>query len=111
MLGASVLPVDANARDAQLSSHIRQVFRTHRERYGSPRIHIELREQGMRCSRKRVVRLMREAALSAKRKRWRVVTTNKGKRLLVTGTLLLPGIHAMSPRTSERNEIVPLLLL
>jgi putative transposase len=33
--------------DAQLSSHIRQVFRTHRERYGSPRIHVELREQGM----------------------------------------------------------------
>jgi len=65
--------------DAQLSSHIRQVFRTHRERYGSPRIHVELREQGMRCSRKRVARLMREAALSAKRKQRRVVTTRRDR--------------------------------
>jgi putative transposase len=63
--------------DAQLSSHIRQVFRTHRERYGSPRIHVELRELGMRCSRKRVARLMREALLRAKGKRRRVVTTRR----------------------------------
>jgi putative transposase len=33
--------------DAQLPSHIRQIFRTQQHRYGSPRIHAELREQGM----------------------------------------------------------------
>jgi putative transposase len=32
--------------DAQLTSHIRQVFRTHRQRYGSPRIHAEAIRSG-----------------------------------------------------------------
>lgn len=71
------LPCRGQREDAQLSSHIRQVFSTHRERYGSPRIHAELRDRGMRCSRKRVARLMREAGLSAKRKRRRMVTTRR----------------------------------
>jgi hypothetical protein len=46
--------------DARLTGEIRQVFSFHRERYGSPRIHAELKDQGMSCSRKRVARLMRE---------------------------------------------------
>ena len=61
--------------DAQLTQEIRQVFVTHRGRYGSPRIHRELRDQGRRIARKRVARLMREADMSAKRKRCRVLTT------------------------------------
>ena len=63
--------------DAQLSSSMGQVFRSHRERDGSPRIHAELADQGLRCSRKRVARLMREAQLCAKGKRRRVVTTRR----------------------------------
>ncbi len=62
--------------DAQLSSHIRQIFVSHREVYGSPRIHAQLADQGYRCSRKRIARLMRENGITASRKRRRVVTTN-----------------------------------
>jgi len=47
--------------DAQLSTQIRQIFTTHRGRYGSPRLHAELKDQGQSISRKRVARLMREA--------------------------------------------------
>jgi putative transposase len=44
-------------------------------RYGSPRIHKELRETGVRCSRKRVARLMRQECLRARgRRRYRVTT-------------------------------------
>src|SRR5258708_8636325 len=55
--------------DAQLTSHIRQVFENHQERYGSPRIQVELRDQGRSLSRKRLARLMREAELRAPGKR------------------------------------------
>jgi putative transposase len=37
--------------------------RDSRETYGAPRIHFELRMLGVRCARKRVARLMREASL------------------------------------------------
>jgi putative transposase len=37
--------------------------------YGSPKIHQQLRQEGWRCSRKRVIRLMRQANLCAKRQR------------------------------------------
>jgi len=42
--------------------------------YGSPRIHVELKEQGVHCSRKRVARLMREARESTETRaagRWK----------------------------------------
>src|SRR5512143_3380857 len=63
--------------DAQLTQEIRQVFALHRGRYGSPRLHVELREQGTSCSRKRVARLMQQAGISAQRKQRRVVTTRR----------------------------------
>ena len=49
--------------DAQLTEDIRQIFVSHYGRYGSPRLQVELRDQGGNCSRKRVARLMREAEL------------------------------------------------
>ncbi len=103
MPGASVLPVDANEK--MLSSHMQQVFRTHRERYGSPRIHVELREQGMRCSRKRVARLMREAALSAKRKRRRVVTTKRDVSHPVTPNRLDRDVTATEPNSKWVTDV------
>src|SRR5215471_10225638 len=47
-------PCRRKREDALLTEQIRQVFNAHRERYGSPRVHAELAEQGRSCSRKRV---------------------------------------------------------
>src|SRR5581483_182127 len=63
--------------DAQLTQEIRQVFVAHRGRYGSPRIYRELKDQGRHIARKRVSRLMREAEMTALRKRRRVLTTKR----------------------------------
>lgn len=63
--------------DADLQKEIEQIFTTHQGRYGSPRIYRELRDQGRSISRKRIARLMREAELSARRKRRRVLTTRR----------------------------------
>jgi putative transposase len=49
--------------DALLSEKIVRIHRDSRETYGAPRIHFELRTLGVRCARKRVARLMREAGL------------------------------------------------
>jgi putative transposase len=63
--------------DGALAQTIRQVHRASQARYGSPRIHAELRAAGVRCSRKRVARLMREQQLAGKRRRrFRVVMTD-----------------------------------
>jgi putative transposase len=58
----SALGVRARA-DAALSEKIARIHRESRETYGAPRVHFELRMLGVRCARKRVARLMREAGL------------------------------------------------
>jgi putative transposase len=68
---------------AQMDTRLRVVIRTihaaSRERYGSPRVHHELRYQHWRCSRKRVARLMRVDGLRGKRaRRYRATTQADG---------------------------------
>lgn len=63
-------------KDRHLKERIRVIHEQNKKRYGSPRIHAELRAQGIRCSRKRVERLMREMGLRARYKRQFKVTTN-----------------------------------
>jgi putative transposase len=52
----------ARENDA-LTSKIHEIHQRSLETYGSPRIHAELRSIGVRCSRKRVARLMRKEGL------------------------------------------------
>jgi len=51
--------------DARLSAEIQQIFQDARKLYGSPRIHAVLKERGILCGRKRVVRLMQALGISA----------------------------------------------
>ena len=65
-------------KDRELKEKILAIFIKRRKRYGSPRIHDELRDMGIRCSRKRVERLMRELKIRARHKRqFRVTTDSK----------------------------------
>lgn len=62
-------------RDRQLRVLVRASFEGSQQRYGSPRIHEDLREQKERVSRKRVIRLMQEDGLQARaRKRFKCTT-------------------------------------
>ena len=56
-------------RDAALRPLIRRSFEASHKTYGSPRLQIELREQGHRCGKNRISRLMREEGLRPKQKR------------------------------------------
>lgn len=55
-------------QDELLTQQIRAIHKDNRGIYGAPRVHAELREQQVRCSRKRVARLMRLAGLRGKHK-------------------------------------------
>jgi putative transposase len=50
--------------DAGLSERITVIHRRSRESYGVRRVHLDLRDEGVRVGRKRVERLMRSAGLS-----------------------------------------------
>ena len=52
--------------DEALSAEIARIHRDSRGTYGSPRVHEQLKREGVRCSNKRVARLMRELGLRAR---------------------------------------------
>ncbi len=69
------LPSERDVSDADLLGRIRAVHTESKGTYGSPRVHHELRRQGMACGRRRVRRLMRQAGLEGRcKKRWRKTT-------------------------------------
>lgn len=80
---------------ALLTERIAEIYLRSRETYGYPGVHAELRALGLRCGRRRVARLMREAGLRSclrgKRRRttrqdrssrWTVLLTSWGLALL-----------------------------
>ena len=70
-------PPSARVRaDAPLAAAVATVYRKSRGRYGSPRVHAELRTTGTRVGRKRVARLMRAQGLAVRPRRRFVRTTD-----------------------------------
>lgn len=61
--------------DAELSARIAEIHRRSRQTYGAPRIHAELRAQGIGVGRKRVARLMRAVKLQGVSRRQWITTT------------------------------------
>lgn len=62
-------------RDVELTAKIIEIHDESKQTYGSPRVHHELRDQGQRCSRKRVARLMRQNDLYGRSpRRWKKTT-------------------------------------
>ncbi len=62
--------------DLVLLAHIRAQFSTSNETYGAPRMHAELKEEGLAVGRHRVARLMRDNGLKALQKRRYKKTTD-----------------------------------
>lgn len=70
-------PSERSKSEARLRLEIRMIHRESKGRYGSPRVHAELKARAVRCSEKRVARLMRlEELRSKKRRRFRVTTNS-----------------------------------
>lgn len=94
---------ESNSRqeaDARLGDEIERVFIKSRRTYGSHRVWLALREQGIRTSRKRVERLMRQRGLrSIRARKRRVGLTKAGQSAYFAPNLLNQDFNA-----SRKNE-------
>ena len=81
-------PSKHDIRDLKLLEIIKQIFKKNRGSYGSPRVHDDMKDQGIRCSCKRVARIMRENGLRARRKQRFKVTTDSKHDLPIADNLL-----------------------
>ena len=53
--------------DKRILEYIENIYTMSNGTYGSPRIHKELKKQGIHCGRKRIARLMREKGWNARK--------------------------------------------
>lgn len=82
----------------ELLPRIRAIFETSRRRYGAPRIHAELRDQGIQVARKTVAKLMTDHGISPRRKGRRVPrTTDSRHDLGIAPNLLRRNFRAPGP--------------
>jgi transposase InsO family protein len=102
-------PSSRERADAQLGVEVAAVFREHKRRYGSPRVHDELRSRGRRIGRKRVARLMRERSLRARSgRRRRPLTTNSRHGHPVAANLLARSFRVAEPNVAWVGDITHL---
>lgn len=91
--------------DEQLVSRIEDAYHENRGVYGSPRIHAELKTQGIRCGRKRIARLMRERNISAKRKRRQAKKTDSNHSSPIAPNLLERDFTADAPNKKWMTDM------
>ena len=93
-------PSARDQADALLSEKIARIHRDSHETYGAPRIHFELRALGVRCARKRVARLMREAGLfgcGGRSRKARTTLRSRTERILPVPDLVRRNFSPQAP--------------
>ena len=99
-------PAARTQQDQQLGVEIQAIHAESRQRYGSPRVHAELRDRGQRLGRKRVARLMRQQGLCARRRRRRFrVTTDSTHDFPVAPNVLARQFAVAAPDTAWVTDI------
>ena len=84
-------------RDMVLLAHVRAQFSNSNGTYGSPRMHVELREEGIEVGLHRVARIMQENGLKARQKTRFKKTTDSDHGGLVAPNLLDQDFSAEGP--------------
>ena len=92
-------------KDQRLTLEVAAIHAESRGRYGSPRVHAELRERGQRIARKRVARLMRAAGLRARARRRFRSTTDSQHAMAIKGNLLARRFAVSAPNRSWVSDI------
>lgn len=97
--------------DQRLALEVAAIHAHSRGRYGSPRVHAELRERGQRIARKRVARLMRVAGLRGRERRRFRCTTDSKHQMAIKGNLLARRFAVAAPNTGWVTDITYLWTL
>jgi transposase InsO family protein len=99
-------PSQRERENRRLLDQIKKVHADSRRIYGSPRVHAELRKQGIHCNKKRVERLMRTHKIRGKQRgRRRVKTTDSAHNLPVAPNLLNRQFEAEAPNQKWVTDI------
>ena len=88
-----------------LRRRVEEIFSANDGRYGYRRIHIDLRNEGIRVSEKVVARLMREQGLTAKRGKRRKYSSYKGELSAAPENLVKRVFHADAPNKLWLTDI------
>ncbi|PBC69673.1 transposase InsO family protein [Streptomyces sp. TLI_235] len=96
---------DRAAAEAALVAEIRKVHRETRGAYGVPRVHAELRAQGLVVNRKRIARLMREHGIIGRYLRKRCRTTVQDRSAPPAPDLIGRDFTATEPDTRWVGDI------
>ena len=94
------------SRDRALSVHIQAIHQQSRKTYGSPRIHHELKEQGMAVGKKRVERLMKAAGIAVLPLRRFVTTTDSDHDQPIAPHLLEQDFTASAVNATEHPATI-----
>lgn len=95
-------------RDAALLQKIRQFYQASGQRYGSPRIYDDLRNDREAVGKKRVARLMRDHYLVGRHRRKFRCTTDSKHQLAVAPNLLKRRFEARQPNAVWSSDITQL---
>ena len=98
-------PSPRSMSNEQLLCRIKEAHQASKQTYGSPRIHQELRAQGVSCGRHRVARLMRTHQIRAKGKRRFVITTHSNHSEPVHENILDRQFTASAPNQRWASDI------
>jgi putative transposase len=98
-------PSERNRTDVWLVERMRAIHERSRQTYGSPRVHAELRRQGVRVGRKRAERLMRIAGLSGSHRRRKGKTTLRVQGVRVADDLVDRDFVAEAPNQLWMSDI------
>jgi putative transposase len=99
-------PESAHAKkDRALAVEVAAVHHESKRRYGSPRVHRELRAKGHQVSEKRVARLMRQQGLAARRKKRFVRTTDSQHAHPVAENILARDFLPQEPNATWAGDI------
>jgi putative transposase len=98
-------PGPRQQEDERLCGLITQTFHDGRSVYGSPRVHAKMQQQGVRCGRKRVARLMQRLQLSAQAHTRKPRTTSRAQEHPVAPNRLNREFTATAPNQKWVGDI------